>query len=118
MNLDASAEADFRETETHDFPVGVGEHFRHPGGQPVAGTGSRRSLTFCHAQNQLTTFRAMKGGRSGPPRFDGEIPSIMHGRGRKFAPTLQQGLLPFQIRRSMKYRKIQGLSSWRRPGVP
>src|SRR5258708_589591 len=62
-----------RETDATIFTVGVGERFFMNQGAGAFG----EQLTYVQAQNQLKTFAAITGGRSGLPRFDGEITDLM-----------------------------------------
>jgi VWFA-related protein len=92
-----------RETDATIFTVGVAEQFfinQAPGqfGQ---------QLTYIQAQNQLKTFAAMTGGRSWLPRFDGEVPEIMHEVAASLRNQYSMTYSPSNETLDGKYRKIK-----------
>ena len=96
MTLDQTLKR-VRETDATIFTVGVAERFFI----------MSNSLTYLQAQNQLKTFAAMTGGRSWFPRFDGEIPDIMHDVAASLRNQYSLAYTPSNNALDGKYRKIK-----------
>jgi VWFA-related protein len=102
MTLDQTLKR-VRETDATIFTVGVAEQFfiaQTPGA-------FGEQLIYVQAQNQLKTFAAMTGGRSWLPRFDGEIPSIMHEVAASLRNQYSMTYSPSNEALDGKYRKIK-----------
>jgi len=102
MTLDQTLKR-IRETDATIFTVGVAEQF-FIAQQPGA---FGQQLTYIQAQNQLKTFAAMTGGRSWLPRFDGEIPDIMHEVAQSLRNQYSMTYSPSNEALDGKYRKIK-----------
>jgi VWFA-related protein len=102
MTLDQTLKR-IRETDATIFTVGVAEQF-FIAQQPGA---FGQQLTYIQAQNQLKTFAAMTGGRSWLPRFDGEIPDIMHDVAESLRNQYSMSYSPSNEALDGKYRKIK-----------
>src|ERR1700694_4523490 len=102
MNLDQVMKR-IRETDATIFTVGVGEQFFMNQGAGAFG----QQLTYIQAQNQLKTFAGMTGGRSWLPRFDGEIPEIMHEVAASLRNQYSMVYSPTNETLDGKYRKIK-----------
>lgn len=102
MTLDQTLKR-IRETDATIFTVGVAEQF-FIAEQPGA---FGQQLTYIQAQNQMRTFAAMTGGRSWLPRFDGEIPAIMHDVADSLRNQYSMTYSPSNETLDGKYRKIK-----------
>jgi VWFA-related protein len=102
MTLDQTLKR-IRETDATIFTVGVGEQFFMNQGAGAFG----QQLTYIQAQNQLKTFAAMTGGRSWLPRFDGEIPDVMHEVATSLRNQYSMAYSPTNETLDGKYRKIK-----------
>jgi VWFA-related protein len=92
-----------RETDATIFTVGVAEQFFMAQAPGAFG----QQLTYIQAQNQLKTFAAMTGGRSWLPRFDGEVPDIMHEVAASLRNQYSMTYTPTNEALDGKYRKIK-----------
>lgn len=92
-----------RETDATIYTVGVAERFFIAQAPGAFG----QQLTYIQAQNQLKTFAAMTGGRCWLPRFDGEIPDIMHEVAASLRNQYSMTYSPSNEALDGKYRKIK-----------
>lgn len=92
-----------RETDATIYTVGVAERFFIAQAPGAFG----QQLTYIQAQNQLKTFAAMTGGRCWLPRFDGEIPDIMHEIATSLRNQYSMTYSPSNEALDGKYRKIK-----------
>jgi VWFA-related protein len=102
MNLDETLKR-LRETDATIFTVGVAEQMFIAQAPGAFG----QQMVYIQAQNQLKTFAAMTGGRAWLPRFDGEIPDIMHEVATSLRNQYSLAYTPTNETLDGKYRKIK-----------
>lgn len=95
-----------KQTNVTIFTVGMArdfwEYFDSRGG-----LGAVSRMSFLQAENQLTAFARMTGGRSWHPRFAGELPSIFEDVAASLRNQYRLGYVPSAYQRDGKFRKIK-----------
>jgi VWFA-related protein len=95
-----------RQTDVTIFSVGVGRDFFEY--YDAAGRiGPMGRMDFYQAQNQMTSFARMTGGKSWYPRFQGEIPGIFREVAAHLRNQYSVGYVPANQKRDGKVRKIK-----------
>jgi len=88
------------------FSVGIGralvEYLETRGAM-----GPISSLTYLQAENQLSTFSRMTGGRAYFPRFQGELPEIFHDVASDIRNQYNLAYHPTNIKLDGTYRKLK-----------
>lgn len=69
--------------------------------------GSIRRLDFLQAQNELTTFSRLTGGKAYFPRFEGELPEIFADIGNSIRNEYAIGYHPTNAKLDGSYRKLK-----------
>lgn len=95
-----------KQTDVTIFSVGVArdfwEYFDNRGALGAIGR-----MSFLQAENQLTAFARMTGGRAWMPRFTGELPNIFQDVAAALRNQYRVGYVPSNQKRDGKFRKIK-----------
>lgn len=95
-----------KQTDVTIFSVGVArdfwEYFDNRGS-----LGAVSRMNFLQAENQLSAFARMTGGRSWHPRFSGELPGIFEDVAAALRNQYRLGYVPSTYKRDGKFRRIK-----------
>lgn len=95
-----------KQTDVTIFSVGVARDFwEYFDNRGQLGAVSR--MNFLQAENQLSAFARMTGGRSWHPRFTGELPSIFEDVAASLRNQYRLGYVPSNYQRDGKFHKIK-----------
>jgi VWFA-related protein len=95
-----------RQTDVTIFSVGVGRDLvEWLDARGIISSATR--IGYLQAENQLSSFARMTGGRAWFPRFQGEIPSIMREVAAMLRNQYSLGYTPTNQKRDGKVRKIK-----------